>query len=199
MYQLIGSPKTRAFRVLWMMEELGVDYEILPSSPQGSAILAANPSGKVPALMVGDEIIVDSVAIIQFLADKHDKFTFKAGTIERGRQDSFLHFANDEMDGTCWTAAKHSFAFPPEHRVAGVLEACKWDWGRTIKVFEQRLGDNEFVMGDQFTVPDFVICHVAGWAKITGFDWPEGAVSDYFKRVRSRPAFKRSTQIRKDS
>lgn len=199
MYKLVGSPKTRAFRVLWMFEELGVEYELVSAFPQDENIRVLNPGGKVPALQIGEDTIIDSVAIIQYLADKHERFTFEAGTIERAKQDSFLHFANDEMDGTCWVAAKHTFARPEELRVIDVLRACKWDWERAMKTLETRLGDNEFVMGDKFTVPDIVICHVAGWAKISGFDLPGGKVGDYFKRVRSRPAFVKATQIRKNS
>ena len=50
MYKLIGSPKTRAIRVLWMLEELGADYEIDPATPHSETVFAINPSGKVPAL-----------------------------------------------------------------------------------------------------------------------------------------------------
>ncbi len=197
MYKLVGSAKTRALRVVWMMEELGLDYEHVVAFPQDDKIKAHNPGGKVPALIVGENVIVDSVAIIQYLADKHQKFTFTAGTIERAKQDSFLHFANDELDGTCWVAAKHSFVLPEELRVADVKNACKWDWDRAMKTFEQRLGDNQYVMGDEFTVPDILITHVAGWAKASKFDWPEGNVTDYFNRVRSRPAFMKAMDIRK--
>ncbi len=197
MYKLIGSANTRALRVVWMMEELGLEYEHVVAFPQDDKIKAHNPGGKVPALIVNDDVIVDSTAIIQYLADSHQKFTFAPGTIERAKQDSFLHFANDELDGTCWVAAKHSFVLPEELRVADVKKACKWDWDRAMKTFEQRLGKNQYVMGDEFTVPDIVITHVAGWAKASGFDWPEGKVSDYFNRVRSRPAFKKAMDIRK--
>ncbi len=153
----------------------------------------------MPALQSGDDVIIDSAAIIQYLADRHDKFTYHAGTIQRAQQDSFLHFANDEMDGPCWTAAKHIFAIPEKLRVPDVMPACKWDWDRAMKTLATRLGDNKFVMGDQFTVPDIVMGHVAGWAKLSGFEWPRGGVADYFNRVRSRPAFKTATRIRKES
>ncbi|MEZ5799970.1 MAG: glutathione S-transferase N-terminal domain-containing protein [Nitratireductor sp.] len=76
MYKLIGSPTTRAFRVPWMLEELGVAYELERVGPRSEAILAVNPAGKVPALLADGEAIIDSVAIIQFLADRHGRFTF---------------------------------------------------------------------------------------------------------------------------
>ena len=66
MYKLIGYPKTRAFRVLWMLEEIGADYEIDPVMPRSEECKAFNPSGKVPVLQVGEDNIIDSVAICQF-------------------------------------------------------------------------------------------------------------------------------------
>ena len=196
MYKLIGTPKTRSFRVVWMFEELGVDYEIIDVGPRTEEVMQHNPSGKIPALLVGDQVIIDSSAIIQYLADVHGKFTYEVGTIERARQDSFLHFANDELDATCWVAAKHTFVLPKHLRIPEVIEACKWDWERAMVAFAQRLGNNEYVMGDKFTVPDIVFAHVAGWAKGSGFNWPDNKVGEYFHRLRSRPAFKKAWAIR---
>ncbi len=196
MYKLIGSPKSRSFRALWMLEELGLEYEHIAASPHCEEILAINPSGKVPALMVNGEAIIDSTAIIQYLADVHGQFTHEAGTIERARQDSFLHFANDELDSVCWVMAKHKFVLPKELRVPAVFKSCEYDWNNAMKAFAKRLGDNEYVMGDKFTVPDIVIAHVAGWAGLYEFVSPDNNVKQYFKRVRSRPAFQKATEIR---
>lgn len=196
MYTLIGSPKTRAFRVLWMLEELGLEYELRPEPPQSEGILTYNPSGKVPAFLAGGSTLLDSVAIIQFLADNHGKFTLPAGTIERAQQDSFTQFAVDELEGPCWNFAKHSFILPKELRTPDAKPAFRYDFEKSLAVFEKRLGDHQYVMGDDFTVPDLVIGHIAGWAKNCKFEWPEGPVSDYFERVRSRPAFLKAWDIR---
>ena len=57
MYTLIGTPKARPFRVLWILEELGLEYEILPlSASDKEAIAEFNPTGKIPALKDGDEV-----------------------------------------------------------------------------------------------------------------------------------------------
>lgn len=90
MYKLIGPSKTRALRVVWMLEELGLDYEIDPAGPHSDAVRAVSSSGKVPALFVGDDVIIDSVAIRQYLADKHVKFTYPAGSIECAKHGSTL-------------------------------------------------------------------------------------------------------------
>ena len=199
MLTLIGSPKNRSFRVLWMLEELSADYDIKPVAARSEELLAVNPSGKAPVLLDGDDIIIDSVAIVQYLADKHDKFTAPAGTIDRAKQDSFTFFAVDDLDGVLWSNAKHDFVLPKELRHPEIKAACAWDIERAMKAFEQRLGDNQYVMGDEFTVPDLIIGHCAGWMKNSGFAWPDGKVTDYFTRVRNRSAFKKATEIRNAS
>lgn len=197
MYKLIGSPKTRGIRVLWMLEELDLDYEVDPAGPHSDAVRAVNPSGKVPALKVGDDVIIDSVAICQYLADKHGKLTFPAGSIERAKQDSWTHFALDDVDSILWFNAKNTFVLPEERRSETAREACRFEFDKSMAVLEQRLGNNDYVMGDMFTVPDLVLGHCAGWA-VNGAGWrlPTGPVGDYFSRVRSRPACIRALEIR---
>jgi len=192
MYQVIGNARSRAMRVFWMLEEIEQPYEIIYTAPRSEAISEVNPSGKVPALLVDGHVIIDSVAIMQFLADKHNALTFPAGTLERALQDSFTQFSMDEMDGILWGAAKHKFVYPPEYRVAGALEGAKWDFARAMTVLEARLGDHEFVMGAQITVPDLLLSHCAGWAVAMKFELPGGKAGAYFKRMRSRPALKRA-------
>ena len=192
MYQVIGTARSRAMRVFWMLEELEQEYEILESGPRGKAISEVNPSGKVPALIVDGTALLDSVAIMQFLADRHKGLTFEAGTVDRAIQDSFTQFGCDEMDGVLWQATKHTFYYPEELRVPQVMDAAKWDFARAMVTLETRLGDNEFVMGDTITVPDLLISHCAGWALGMKFELPKGKLGDYFKRLRGRPAMKRA-------
>lgn len=78
MYKIIGFPRTRAMRVIWMLEELGEPYELDPAMPHSDTVKALNPCGKVPVLIDGDTVLTESVAICTYLADKHGKFTFLA-------------------------------------------------------------------------------------------------------------------------
>ena len=196
MYKLIGSPKTRAFRVMWMLEELGQDYELDPVGPRDKSLAAINPSLKVPVLKDGDDHIIDSVAICQYLADKHGQMTFPAGTIQRGHQDSFTQFAVDDVELPLWVAAKHKFVLPEEYRVPDVKRACQFDFDRAMMALSQRLGKKSYVMGDTFTVPDLLLGHCSGWAKSTGWTIPEGNVADYIARIRARPAFQKTWAAR---
>ncbi len=193
MYKLIGSKKSRAFRVLWMLEELGLDYEHNPASARSDDVRAVNPSGKIPCLMVDDDVLLDSVAIIQYLADKHGKLTFPAGTIERARQDGFLHFAIDELDGTLWTAARNTFVLPEDKRVPAIKDTLRWEFSRSMKTLAARLGDKTYLMGDEFTVADIVTAHCGTWARNASFEIGQPTVEAYIDRVIARPAYKRAT------
>lgn len=199
MYTLIGSPKTRAFRVMWMLHELGEPYELIPTPPRDPSLAAINPSGKVPVLKDGGDYVIDSVAICQYLADKHGKLTFPAGTIERAHQDSFTQFSTDEIEGALWTAAKHTFVLPSELRVEDVKKACRYDFDRAMTALAERLGQKKYVMGDVFTLPDLLIGHCLGWAASMGWTVPDGPIKDYMTRVRERPAFKAAWAAREAS
>ena len=195
MVTLIGSAKTRAFRVLWMLEELGLEYDIVDVMPHSEEITAVNPSGKVPALRIGDDVVIDSVAICQFLADRHGQFSYAAGSIERAQQDSWTQFATDDVESVLWTTAKHMFVLPEELRVPDAMKACRYDFDRAMKFMAQRLGERQYVMGDEFTVLDVILTHCANWAE-NGFNWdlPGDTVGEYFSRLRERPAYRRAIE-----
>ena len=189
MYTVIGTPKTRAIRVIWMLEELGQPYDIDPVPPRDAKLAAINPSGKVPVLKDGEDYVIDSVAILQYLADKHGALTNKAGTIPRAHQDSWTQFAVDDVESPIWTAAKHTFVLPKDLRCEDAKKGCRHDFDRAMANFSQRLGDKTYVMGDTFTVPDLLLAHSCGWAKSMGWTIPnEGNVAAHLARTLSRPA-----------
>lgn len=191
---LIGHPTTRAMRVMWMLEELNLDYDIQASKPHGPDILRVSTSGKVPALIVDDVVLTDSVAICQFLADREGRLTAPAGTIARGQQDAHLQFACDEIDGALWTATKHSFALPEKLRVAAVKETARAEFSLAMKRLEVRLGDGLYLAGDDFTVPDLIIAHCLSWARAAKFEIESEAVQAYGKRCRARDGFRRAVE-----
>jgi glutathione S-transferase len=191
-YVLIGQSKTRAARVLWMLEELGLAYEHHPVLPRSDEVLAHNPSGKVPVLVVDGQALTDSAAICQFLADRHGRLTFAAGTIERARQDGFTHQVLDDFDAILWTAARHSFILPSEQRVPEIKPSLKWEFTRNQAALVARMGPGPFVMGEVMTVPDILLAHCLYWARGAKFEITEPRLLEFADRLLSRPAFARA-------
>lgn len=191
MYEVIGGTQSRAFRVMWMLEELDQPYTHTAVKPHSPEALAANPSGKIPALRDGDAVLTDSTAILTYLADKHGKLTYPAGTVERARQDGLTHMILDELDAILWTAARHSFVLPEDKRVPEVKDSLKWEFARNT----ERLADclkGPFLMGETMTIADIIAAHCLNWAFNAKFEIDQPKLLAYAKVMRSRDAFKRA-------
>lgn len=196
-YRVVGSVRSRTLRVLWALEELGLRYEHDPAPPRSETIIALNPSGKVPALVADGTVLTDSVAIVQYLADRHGAgpggLTHAAGTLERGLQDGLTQFVIEEVDGPLWTAAKHRFVLPEELRVPQVKETARAEFARAMDLLARRLDDGRpYLTGETFTVPDLILGHCAGWAQAVKFEVPDGPVRAHAERARARPALSRA-------
>lgn len=193
MYKLIGGAKSRSFRVMWLLEELGIEYEHVAAAPKDEAVTNLYPAGKIPVFVDGDHVITDSVAIMTYLADKHDGLTYAAGTIERAKQDAWTNLIIDEVDALLWAAARHSFILPEERRVPEVKESLKWEFARNMDHIADRLGDQEFLMGDKMTIADILLTHCGGWAITARFPkTSKENFSAYFKRMIAREAYQKA-------
>jgi glutathione S-transferase len=191
MYTVLGNIKSRSFRAYWMLEEIGVPYVSELLSPRDPKVKSYNPSGKVPVLLDGDEAISDSSAILTYLADKHGQLTHPAGTIQRAKQDSMTFAINDDIDALLWTAARHSFILPPEHRVPEIKPPLRYEFSRNCHMLTKKIGGSEFVTGDQMTIPDILLTHNLRWAKSAKFPTNSTFLDDYLERMNERPALKR--------
>ena len=196
MYKLIGHHKSRAFRVLWMLEEAGLEYTHVPAPPRAPEVKAFNASGKIPVLVEGDNVLTDSVAIITYLGDKHHVLTAPAGTVERARQDAMSNLLNDEFDALLWTASRHTFVLPEEHRMPAIKDSLRWEFQRNARRLSKDLGEKPFLCGDQMTIPDIIAGHCFGWAISARFPQEDANLSAYLGRLRERPAFKRAAAAR---
>ncbi|ETX15413.1 glutathione S-transferase [Roseivivax halodurans JCM 10272] len=192
-YTLIGSGRTRAFRALWMLEELGADYTHVPAAPRAAEVTQVSPLGKVPVLIDGDHVIPDSGAILHYLADRHGALTYPAGTPERARQDAWTFRILDELDALLWTAARHSFVLPEAERVPEIKDAVKHEVARNFTRIAAEI-PGPFVMGETMTVADILLCHCGSWAVAAKVPDLPPAMRDWSKPLRDRPAFKRAAE-----
>ena len=189
MYTVVGATKSRAFRVMWMLEELGEDYIQIDAGPRTPEAMKYNPSGKIPALVDGDEVLTDSVALMTYLGDKHGKLTAPAGTPARARQDAMTFWLIDEMDAILWAYAKNSFVLPEEMRVPAVKDNLKAEFTRNADLLAERLVGS-FLMGDQMTHADILAVHCINWSIGAKFPRVNDTVGKWAANMRERDAFK---------
>ena len=193
MYKLVGSVKSRAFRVLWLLEELGVPYKHLNVRPHSEEVLRYNPSGKVPVLIDDDAVITDSTAIMTYLADKHGGLTAKAGTLERAKQDALLHQILDEIDAVLWAAFRRSLGLFNMNGAEVIREAFEGEYKNNIdRIMKQVKGP--YLMGEDITIPDIVLTHCGGWAFVAKFPTDNLDFKEYLKSMRGRSSYKKASE-----
>lgn len=190
-YTVIGSAKTRALRVIWMLEELGQPYDHKPALPRSDEVTQVNVSGKVPVLIADGATLTDSTAILTYLADRHGQFTHPAGTLERARQDGFTGLILDEIDAVLWTASRHSFILPAEMRLPEIKTSLKWEYARNLARLAGQFG-GPFLMGERMTVPDILLAHCLTWAVSAKFPEAMPVMAEFHGRMLARPAYLRA-------
>lgn len=197
--KLVGSPQSRLTRCSWMCQELGIPYEIVKVKPHTPELKALNPAGKGPVLVDGDVTVIDSAAICLYLGDKHaDRgMSAKPGTTERAALDSWVMFAQLDLEGPLWLKLRHKLLLPEELR-CDLKDNPKREFDAAIEAMEARLGDREFALGGRFTAADVLLGHCGQWARGGKFVVESDSVNAYFDRMLARPALARAKEIEKD-
>lgn len=189
--RIIGATRSRTFRVLWLAEELELDYEHVAELPRSETVTRLNPLGQIPVLTDGDVVIPDSLAILHYLADRAGRFTYPAGTPERARMDARINFVLTEMEAPLWLAARHSFILPEERRHPEIKPWLRDDFRDAGEKFVKLLGDSDHFASDDFSIADIVAAHTIGWAINAKFE-PSDALKAYLRRMSDRPAWERA-------
>lgn len=200
--KLYFAPRTRAVRARWLLEELGVPYELvrLDLARQENttpAYLAVSPLGEVPALVDGDVTLLESLAICLYLADRFPEkhLAPPMGSAERGPYYQWMVFAEGRLDSVVMEFYWH--AQLPEEQQASAHAKEELAKHRTrltavLDVIDVGLGDREFLVGGAFTAADVVmasILHLAHTLKLLG-EHPR--LMEYVKRHSQRPAVRKA-------
>jgi len=189
---LYYNPQSRAGGTRWLLEEIGVPYELAPvdyedGSMRTPEFLAINPMGKIPAIVDDGIAVAESVAIAIYLADKYKTPNDLAPAIDDPLRGEYLRwtvfYANLEA------AVTQKFAgFEMPRRQAG--------WGSVelvTDVLKERFAKADpWLLGERFTAADVVLG--GGVNTMIGFgvlpSTPEFA--RYVERLTARPAYQRA-------
>jgi glutathione S-transferase len=196
--KLYHCAKTRSIRVLWLLEELGLEYdlEVLPfdaKALQAPDYLKISPLGKVPVLVDDAVTMVESVAIVQYLLNRYGNGRLepdRAGP-EYGTFLQWLHFGESTMMGPISQVFQHTYFLPEDKRDPDVVTQSKRTFQAYAAVLDRALAGHDYLVGDEFSAADIVVGYtlfLAALAKIL----PANAkhLNAYYERLRQRPAFK---------
>jgi glutathione S-transferase len=199
--RIYGIARTRAFRVLWVAKEVGVDYEHLPieigdAGARTPEFLAINPNGRLPVIVDGDFVLFESLAITLYLAKKHSPGRLYPATLEgEARAWQWSLWAVTEVDRGVNIWSLHAVRLPPEERDAAkraealrVLEA-------PFRVLDAAVSRQPYLLGNEFTVADLNVAAVISRAvemNLTAVP----RLKAWLKRCLARPAAREALALK---
>jgi glutathione S-transferase len=191
----------RSERIVWLMEELGLPYELefkpgdLLASVQ--AIRELHPLGTAPTMRDGDLIMVESGAILEYISARYGggRFTMAPNSRDFPRYLQWLHFA----EGSAAFRIIVEFLIKGIPGAAGASPIANRLLGGTAKVLslaESALGTQPYFGGDAFTLADIMMHFPLKIARMWGYDlnaYP--IVAKWFSTVETRPAHLRAMEM----
>ena len=200
--KLYYVPQTRAARARWMLEELGVPYEMHRVDNKNRendrpAYRALHPLGHVPVLVDGDVTIFESAAIVAWLADRFpEKKLAPAVTDVKGRAayQQWMFFGMATMEPPIAQVWAHTRSRPEEKRIPALVEESRARFQDVASVVEREIASKPWILGDAFSAADIVVGGCVNWARSLTLLDEHPACKDYSKRLMERPAFQAATK-----
>lgn len=188
-------PKTRAFRALWMLEEMRIPYEfayvnIRAGDQNAPSFCRVNPMSKLPALEDNGVCVAESGAVLLYLADKYPEAGFGVGFDDplRGRFLQWMFFT-----GACLEPAM------AERMTGAPGNSVSFGWGdmsRVEKAIEAALAESgPWLLGERFTAADILVASTLQIAYMAKLIEPGGPLSDYVTRATTREGHERAMEI----
>jgi len=205
---------SRSQRILWLLEELGVPYEIKRYERDAATMLAPaalraiHPLGKSPVITDGNQTIAESGAIVEYLVERHGggRLAPPAGTPERLRYIYWLHYA----EGSAMPPLLMKLVFqriaqgaapallrPLIRRIAQRTQASFVDPQLKLHLdyLEGELGKSEWFAGNSFTAADIQMSFpLEAAAARGGLDASRPKLMAFLERIHARPAYKRALE-----
>jgi glutathione S-transferase len=177
MLKIYGTVMSRAGRVLWAAEEVGVKYEHVPISFQGDThkpeYLKINPNGHIPAIDDNGFIVWESMAINLYLAEKYGKAPLWPSTIE-GRAGAYQwsFWGMTEVEPHLLVILMNRAMLPAEQRNENAAKQAVEALNKPMKVLDDHLKSREYILGKDFTIADLNVASVASLSKFIGLNFP---------------------------
>ena len=190
---------SRSIRVIWLLEELGIEYDLVKYERDANfrappELKAIHPLGKAPVLVDGDLTLAESAPILAYIDERYGERRFSPPV------DSDAAAVHDE-----WLQYVESSAALPimmtslGKRMGGLPDGLAKVTGpevtKTLDYIGAGVGDGPYLMGEQLMLADIQMCYILAIAESAGLLGDHPDVAAYLDRLRARPAFVAATEI----
>lgn len=189
MLTIFHLPRTRSLRIVWLAEEMRLPYELKIEaigrpSPE---LLRANAVGSLPAIVDGDAVMGESVAIMHYLTERHGPTSLARRSGDSRYGDYLQHLVGGESSMAAFL--NPVAATPKEQRQNVTAESAKAAFLRRVVALAPLVEQGDYVAGD-FTAADISVGYALWMGSVLGLDseYPD-AVRIYLGRLLARPAY----------
>lgn len=186
---------SRSTRVLWLLEELGLDYELVRyhrnvGGPAPTSLKAVHPLGTSPVIVDGDLVLAESSAILRYIDREYGGARFTpADRARRAVHDEWIDYVEGSLAVPVIFALVGGSDLP--ERTAARMEATL---AKNWRHVAEALTPGPYLMGEQLTLADMQMSYIAAIAAAAGMLGPYPKAAAYLNRLLSLPALQRAIE-----
>lgn len=196
MLKLHFAPNSRAGRIVWLLEELQLPYELNrmafhPKDLKSDEHRARHPLGRVPVLEDGDVTIYESGAIVEYILERHKNGGLKPA-VDAAEYPAYLqwfHYCEGMVMPPVNTIVVQTLLLPPERRDETALAQAQRLLTKALAPVDDALAGKDYLIG-RFSAADIMLGHACFMSNRLGCvtdDMPN--LKAYIGRIEARPAF----------
>lgn len=198
--KLYYSRQSRATRPRWVLEELGLDYEIVPMDLRAGdqrkpEFRALNPLTQIPVLQDGDRVICESGAICLYLADRYQPGTLAPALDQRADYYRFCFYIYNTLEHQLVEIFLHSRFLPEEQRKPERVEQAKKLVRVRLQIISDHLARRPYITEDRFTAADVLVGSALDWAAMQGLLGDFSGLRAYVEKLKARPAYQIAHEV----
>lgn len=200
MITIFGGQTSRSIRPIWLMEEMGLPYQVrqvdMFKAAADTEFMAANPAGYIPVLQDGDVTMVESIAMMEYLMGRYGPTPLAPAPTDAAFPTylQFLHLGEAGIATLLMVPVVSGFMAPEVERDNwGARQAMAWARNR-LKLVSAQLARTPWIAGEAFTAADISITYALQFARKQGGLTLGDAETAYLNRAMGRDAFKRAME-----
>ena len=196
MLKLHHAPNSRAGRIVWLLEEVGLEYELNkmafhPKELKSDEHRARHPLGRVPVVEDGEVMLYESGAIVEYIIARHTDGTLQpnVNTPEFPEYLQWFHYCEGMVMPPVNTIVVQTKLLPEDRRNAEVLDQAQRLLTKALAPVDKAVERREYLIGD-FSGADIMLGHACFMSRRLGcFTGDMTALDAYVNRLEARPAF----------
>ncbi|MBC7169274.1 glutathione S-transferase family protein [Phenylobacterium sp.] len=195
-----GGQTSRSIRVVWLLEEMGLPYRVaqvdMLAPQQDPAFLAINPANYIPALQDGEVVMVESIAIMEYLMARYGPTPLAPPATDAAfpAYQQFLHLGEAGLATLMMPVVVSRFIAPEAERENWGARWCLQSFQKRLGLVEARLSRSPYLAGEAFTAADISVTYALNLGHRNCGLTLTDAQQAYLARTTGREAYERAME-----